>query len=66
MTDLVRVKILMTKPEVGRLELEPYCRETGYKKPPLIARLFPKSVDRVTFDAQPELFNREQQASNDL
>lgn len=61
MADLIRVQVLMPRPEADRFDA--YCREKGYKKSPLIARLVREHLDRETFDAQLDLFNRDQMGS---
>ena len=61
MTDLVRVQVLMPKPEADRFNT--YCQEKGYKKSPLIARLVREYLDRETFNPQPDLFNWDQRGS---
>ena len=61
MSDLVRVQVLMPRPEADRFDT--YCREKGYKKSPLIARLVREFLDRETFNPQPDLFSREQRES---
>ena len=61
MADLVRVQVLMPKPEADRFST--YCWEKGYKKSPLIARLVREHLDRETFNAQPDLFTRDQRGS---
>ncbi|MCY3821323.1 MAG: hypothetical protein OXH52_18540 [Gammaproteobacteria bacterium] len=43
-----------------------YCREKGYKKSPLIARLVREYLDREAVNVQRDLFNREQQESTEL
>jgi len=58
MADLVRIQVLMSKLEADRFDA--YCREKGYKKSPLIARLVREYLDREGFNPQPDLFNREQ------
>ena len=64
MAELVRVQVLMSKPEAVRFDT--YCREKGYKKSTLIARLVREYLDRETFAPQPDLFDREQQEFQDL
>ena len=61
MSDLVRVQVLMPRPEADRFDT--YCREKGYKKSPLIARLVREFLDTETFNPQPDLFGREQRES---
>ena len=58
MGDLVRVQVLLPKPEADRFDT--YCREKGYKKSPLIARLVREHLDRETPNQQPGLFTRGQ------
>lgn len=64
MSDLVRVQVLMSKAEADRFDS--YCREKGYKKSPLIARLVRDHLDSETFDPQPDLFDREQREPDAL
>lgn len=64
MTDLVRVQVLMSQAEADRFDA--YCREKGYKKSPLIARLVREYLDREAFNPQPDLFNREQREAKEL
>jgi metal-responsive CopG/Arc/MetJ family transcriptional regulator len=64
MADPVRIQVLMPKAEGERFEA--YCREKGYKKSPLIARLVREYLDSEGFNPQPDLFNREQQGSKEL
>lgn len=59
MTDLVRVQVLMPRAEADRFGA--YCREKGYKKSPLIARLVREHLDKERFNPQPDLFGREEQ-----
>jgi len=61
MTEVVRVQVLMPKPEADRFAT--YCREMGYKKSPLIARLVREHLERETFNPQPTLFDLDQQGS---
>lgn len=64
MADPVRIQVLMPKAEAERFEA--YCREKGYKKSPLIARLVREYLDSEGFNPQPDLFNREQPESKEL
>ena len=64
MADPVRIQVLMPKAEAERFEA--YCREKGYKKSPLIARLVREYLDSEEFNPQPDPFNREQQGSKEL
>ena len=64
MADLVRVQVLMPRPEADRFDA--YCREKGYKKSPLIARLVREYLNSETFNPQPDLFYRDQQESKEL
>ena len=64
MADLVRVQVLLPRPEANRFDA--YCRKKGYKKSPLIARLVREYLNRETFSPQPDLFNRDQQGSQEL
>ena len=61
MADLVRVQVLMPRPEADRFNT--YCRDKGYKKSPLIARLVREYLNKENYNPQPELFNRNQQRS---
>lgn len=58
MADPVRIQVLIPKAEADRFEA--YCREKGYKKSPLIARLVREYLDSEGYDPQPDLFGREQ------
>lgn len=53
-TDTVRVQVLLPMAEAQRLE--DYCREHGYKKSTLIARLIREHLDREGYPTQPTLF----------
>ena len=64
MAYLVRSQVLTPRPEADWFDT--YCREKGYKKSRLIARLVPEYLDRKTFNPQPDLFSREQQESREL
>ena len=64
MADLVRVQVLMPRPEADRFDA--FCRKKGYKKSPLIARLVREYLDRETFDPQPDLFSREHREPSEL
>lgn len=64
MADPVRIQVLMPKAEAERFEA--YCREKGYKKSPLIARLVREYLDSEGFNPQPDLFNRDEGESNAL
>jgi hypothetical protein len=64
MADPVRIQVLMPKAEAERFEA--YCREKGYKKSPLIARLVREHLDSEGFNPQPDLFNRDQRESKEL
>jgi hypothetical protein len=52
----VRVQVLLSPPEAERLDA--FCRERGYKKSTLIARLIREHLDRKGFPEQPSLFER--------
>ena len=54
---LVRVQAMMPGSEASRFDS--YCREKGFKKSPVIARLVGQYLDRETFKPQPDLFRRE-------
>ena len=64
MADLVRVQVLLSRAEADRFDA--YCRDKGFKKSPLIARLVREYLNRETFNPQPDLFNRDQQGSQEL
>ena len=64
MADPVRVQVLMPRPEADRFGA--YCREKGYKKSPLIARLVREYLDSEAFYPQQDLFSREQRESQEL
>ena len=64
MADLVRVQVLLPRPEADRFDA--YCREKGFKKSPLIARLVREYLNRETFNPQSDLFNRDHQGSQEL
>lgn len=56
-SDIARVQVLLTKAEAYRLE--EYCREMGYKKSTLIARLVREHLDREAFPEQQPLFQEQ-------
>ncbi len=62
MAEQVRVQVLMSKREADRFNT--YCREKGYKKSPLIARLVREYLDRETSSRHPDLFTRDQRRSD--
>jgi hypothetical protein len=51
----VRVQVLLPPAEAVRLDQ--YCRERGYKKSTLIARLIREHLERERFPEQGSLFN---------
>lgn len=57
MADLARVQVLIPREEADRFAA--YCREKGFKKSPLIARLVREHLDREAFNPQRNLFSRE-------
>lgn len=61
MSDLIRVQVLLPRPEADRFDT--YCREKGFKKSPLIARLIREYLERVTYDPQSDLFDRNHKGS---
>ena len=63
MADLVRVQVLLPRSEADRFDV--YCREKGFKKSPLIARLVREYLNRETSNPQPDLFNQDQQGSEE-
>lgn len=64
MADPVRIQVLMPKAEADRFE--GYCREKGYKKSPLIARLVREYLDSEGYDPQPDLFGRQPRGTKEL
>lgn len=64
MADPVRIQVLMPKAEAERFDA--HCREKGYKKSPLIARLIREYLDSEGFNPQPDLFSRDKGESNKL
>lgn len=54
MTDTVRVQVLLQRTESERFAQ--YCRENGYKKSTLIARLIKEHLDRESYPAQRQMF----------
>lgn len=64
MADPVRVQVLIPKAEADRFDA--YCREKGYKKSPLIARLVREYLNSEGFKAEPDLFNRYKRESKEL
>ncbi len=54
MGHVTRVQVLMDGDEGGRFE--DYCRERGFKKSTLIARLVREHLDREAFHPQQKLF----------
>jgi hypothetical protein len=52
--ETARVQVLLPLDDAQRLD--EYCREHGYKKSTLIARLIREHLDREGFPAQPALF----------
>jgi hypothetical protein len=64
MTDLVRVQVLIPKTEADRFAA--YCREKGFKKSPLIARLIREHLDAEAFHPQSDLFEKEKQEPQEL
>ncbi len=63
MADLVRIQVLMTRAEADRFDA--YCREKGYKKSPLIARLIREHLDDEAFHPQSAMLNKEEQGSQE-
>ena len=57
MPDFVRVQVLFTREEAERFNV--YCREKGFKKSTLIARLVREHMDREGFHPQRELFEQD-------
>ena len=54
MSDVVRIQVLMSREEAERFV--DYCRERGFKKSTLIARLVREHLDQENFRPQHELF----------
>lgn len=63
MPDPVRIQVLMDKAEAERFGA--YCREKGYKKSPLIARLVREHLDREGFNPQSDIFSHQRQESKE-
>lgn len=57
MANQVRVQVLMPRDEADRFTA--YCREKGFKKSTLIARLVREHMDRESYRAQRDLFDNE-------
>jgi hypothetical protein len=55
MSDMVRTQVLMSPEEAERFES--YCRERGFKKSTLIARLVREHLSEERFRPQQELFS---------
>lgn len=64
MADLVRVQVLFLRKEADRFTA--YCREMGFKKSTLIARLVREHLDKESFNPQQELFSGEMQEPKEL
>jgi metal-responsive CopG/Arc/MetJ family transcriptional regulator len=54
MIDTVRIQVLMPRKDAERFDA--YCRELGFKKSTLIARLIRKHLAEENFTQQQELF----------
>ena len=54
MTDTVRIQVLMPREEADRFDA--YCRELGFKKSTLIARLIREHLTEVRFAQQQTFF----------
>ena len=54
MSKITRIQVLMDDDEAGRFE--EYCRDRGFKKSTLIARLVREHLDKESFHPQRELF----------
>ena len=54
MSDLVRVQVLISPEESDRFDR--YCRENGFKKSTLIARLIREHLDAQRYWPQKQLF----------
>jgi metal-responsive CopG/Arc/MetJ family transcriptional regulator len=54
MTDTVRTQVLMPREEADRFDA--YCRERGFKKSTLIARLIREHLAKEHFTQQQDLF----------
>jgi hypothetical protein len=56
MADKVRIQVLMDREEASRFE--DYCRDQGFKKSTLIARLIREHLNREHFKMQRDLFQK--------
>ena len=54
MPDTVRIQVLLQRHESERFEQ--YCRDNGYKKSTLIARLIKDHLDRERYPGQQQMF----------
>ena len=54
MSDTFRIQVLLQRYESERFEQ--YCRENGYKKSTLIARLIKDHLDREGYPQQQQMF----------
>jgi len=63
MVDVVRVQVLIPKEEADRFSA--YCREKGFKKSTLIARLVRDHMDQEGFYPQRELFEEKNMGRGD-
>ena len=59
MADPVRVQVLLPPDEAERFD--DYCRDRGFKKSTLIARLIREHLDRERFKPQHELFETQRE-----
>lgn len=55
MAETIRIQVLLTPQDARRFE--DYCRDRGFKKSTLIARLLREHLDREGFPSQPDLFS---------
>ena len=56
MSRAARVQVILPEEEASRFDA--YCREKGFKKSTLIARLVREYLEKEAFRHQPELFAR--------
>jgi hypothetical protein len=58
MTETVRIQVLIGREDARRFEA--YCRDRGFKKSTLIARLIRDHLDRERYRLQRNLFEAEE------
>ena len=64
MAEVIRIQVLVPEPEAKRFSS--YCREKGFKKSPLIARLIREHLQQEGFHIQADLFDTEKQDPPEL